>query len=275
MSIITISRGSFSYGRETAEKLAEKLNYECISREVLLEASEQFHVPEIKLVHAIHDSPTILERFSHGKEKYVAYIRAALLNHLKRDNVIYHGFAGHFLLADVSNVLKVRIIADLDKRVEFVMKRDRVSAEKALYTLKKDDEERRKWSLYLYGMDPWDSRLYDLVFHIDRLKVKDAVDMISEAAQLKIFQATEATKKMLANLALAAQIEAELVNEFPSINISISENEVVATLKGQIDETKEITEKIQKTVDHLAQMTAQVNIIPYTLDVRFTRKILK
>lgn len=67
------------------EKLAEKLGYECISREVLIEASEQFHVPEMKLVHAIHDNPSVLDRFTHGKEKYIAYIRAALLGHLQKD----------------------------------------------------------------------------------------------------------------------------------------------------------------------------------------------
>ena len=50
MAIITISRGSYSKGREVAEKLAERLNYECISREILIEASEHFNTPEIKLI---------------------------------------------------------------------------------------------------------------------------------------------------------------------------------------------------------------------------------
>jgi hypothetical protein len=40
MAIITISRGSYYRGREVAEKLAAKLGYECISREILLEASQ-------------------------------------------------------------------------------------------------------------------------------------------------------------------------------------------------------------------------------------------
>lgn len=37
MAIITISRGSYSRGKEVAEKLASKLNYECVSREIILE----------------------------------------------------------------------------------------------------------------------------------------------------------------------------------------------------------------------------------------------
>jgi hypothetical protein len=47
MAIITISRGSYSKGKEIAEKVAQELNYEHTSRDVLLEASEHFNVPEI------------------------------------------------------------------------------------------------------------------------------------------------------------------------------------------------------------------------------------
>jgi hypothetical protein len=41
MAIITISRGSYSKGKEVAEKVAEHLGYECLSREVILDASGQ------------------------------------------------------------------------------------------------------------------------------------------------------------------------------------------------------------------------------------------
>ena len=98
MSIISISRGSYSRGKEVAEKLANALNYECISREIILEASEHFNIPELKLVRAIHDAPTILDRFSSGKERFIAFFRAALLNHLQRDNVVFHGLGSHFFL---------------------------------------------------------------------------------------------------------------------------------------------------------------------------------
>ena len=58
MAIITISRGSYSRGEEVAQKVAQKLGYECISRDILLEASKEFNIPEIKLVRAIHDAPS-------------------------------------------------------------------------------------------------------------------------------------------------------------------------------------------------------------------------
>ena len=80
MAIITISRGSYSRGKEVAERVAQKLGYQCYAREVILEASKEFNIPEIKLVKAIHDAPSILERFSYGKEKFIAYFQSALLS---------------------------------------------------------------------------------------------------------------------------------------------------------------------------------------------------
>jgi hypothetical protein len=64
MAIITISRGSYSKGKQIAEKVAKTLGYECISREVLLEASKEFNIPEVKLIRAVHDAPSILSRFA-------------------------------------------------------------------------------------------------------------------------------------------------------------------------------------------------------------------
>ncbi len=45
MSIIIISRGSYTHGIEVAEKVAQKLGYECFSRENLRKAlASQFGV---------------------------------------------------------------------------------------------------------------------------------------------------------------------------------------------------------------------------------------
>jgi cytidylate kinase len=207
MSIITISRGTYHRGREVAEKLAQKLGYACFSREILLEASEEYNVSEIKLIRAIQDAPSILDRLTRQKEKYVAYIRAALLKHVQKDNVVYHGLFGHFFLQDIPHVLKVRIVGDLEARVADEVKREGISAEKAREIIMRDDEERRKWALYLYGADAWDATLYDLVLHLKAITVDDAVNVISYVAQLPGFQTTPESQQAIDNLVEAARME--------------------------------------------------------------------
>lgn len=207
MPIITISRGSYSRGREVAEKLAHELGYECVSREIILEASEQFNIPEIQLVHAIEDAPSVLERFTRGRERYLAYVRAALLKRVQRDDVVYDGFAGHLLLRDVPSVLKVRIIADEEGRIREVVKRDGVSEDEARERIARADDERWKWSHRLYQVDPWDVRLYDIVLQIGPMTVDDAVGTIKLAAELPAFQTTPEVKKTLEELAASAEAD--------------------------------------------------------------------
>ena len=219
MAIVTISRGSYSRGKAVAELLAERLGYECLSRDILLDASEHFHVPEMKLVRALHDAPSILERFTYGKERYLAYIKEALLERVQCDNVIYHGLAGHLLLQGIPHVMKVRIVADLDTRVTQEMTREGISADEARRILVKDDGERRKWTQFVYGVDTWDSRLYDIVISNDRLGTDDAVSLLEQAVALPCFRTTEESKRILADELLAARVYAEIVTMCPSATV--------------------------------------------------------
>lgn len=232
MSIITISRGSYSKGKEVAEKVAQKLGYECISRDIILEASEEFNIPEIKLIRAIHDAPSILDRLQHKKEKYISYVNVALLQHFKKDNIVYHGLAGHFFVKGISHVLKVRIIADLEDRVKTEMEREGISRVEALHQLKKDDEERRKWSESLYGINTWEPSIYDQVLHIHKLSIDDAVDMICHTAGLKHFQSTPESKKALDDLVLSAQVKAALMDIDHRLKVSAKDDTVYVKTKA-------------------------------------------
>ena len=46
MALITISRGSFFMGKAVAEKVAAKLGYDILSRDLLFKAGDRFHVPQ-------------------------------------------------------------------------------------------------------------------------------------------------------------------------------------------------------------------------------------
>jgi cytidylate kinase len=229
MAVVTISRGSYSRGKEVAERLAEKLGYACISRDILLDASVEFNIPEIKLIRALHDSPSVLDRFQHGKERYLSYLRSALLQHIKKDNVVYHGLAGHYFLRGIPHVLKVRIIADMEARVREEMMREGISEEKARYILNKDDEERRKWGIQVYGMDPWDSRLYDMVLNLKILTVDDAIQILYDTVQKPIFRATPESQRLVEDMALSAKVQAKLVKTLAKVKVEAREGHVFIT----------------------------------------------
>ena len=249
MAVITISRGSYSRGKEIAEKVAAKLGYECISRDLLLEVSKEHNIPELKLVHAIHDAPGMLERLNRIEEKYIAFIKSALLNHLKADNVVYHGLAGHFFVKDVPHALKVRVLSDMEDRVRLEMERKNISAKEARSMLEKDDEQRHKWSQRLYGIDTADPSLYDLIVHIKQLTVDDAVDMICDIVSKEHFKTTPESQRKIEDLALSAAIYKTLIDLGPDISVCVDNNTAFIETESAICAEENFTKEIRDVVE--------------------------
>jgi cytidylate kinase len=267
MSIITISRGSYSRGKEVAEKLAKALNYQCLSREIILEASEQFNIPELKLVRAIHDAPTILDRFTSGKERFIAFFRAALLTHLQQDNVVFHGLGSHFFLQQFPHVLKIRISANLEDRVREEMIRENIPAHEARMILVNDDAERRRWGLQIFGQDSWNHQLYDMILHIGTMNVDQAVSIILHALAQPCFKSTPESCRMLADEALSAQVEASLVKAFPKVVVDSANGEVFVNVRGSLADEKNISNKVRRLVEKVVGVQKiQVNVIPFMVE---------
>jgi len=248
MSIITISRGSYSKGKEVAEEVGSRLGYQVISRDLILETSKEFNVPEIKMVRAIHDAPSILSRLGSNRKRYVAYFRYLLLDRIKEDNIVYHGLAGHFFLEGLSNLLKVRILADMDDRARLEAEREGISFEKAKSLLKKDDEERRKWSYNLYGTDPQDPGIYDMVLHIKKLGTDDAADLICRTVEYEQFQSTAESRQKVEDMRLAALAKVKLVEKYPDAEVSADKGSVNVKLEGLYDQEDSLKRKVEELV---------------------------
>jgi cytidylate kinase len=230
MPIITISRGSYYHGRSIAEKLAKRLHYTCVSRDLIIENLEEFHLPEIKLLRGLNDAFSVLDRFPHGKERFITAIKSAVLQQFMSGNVVYHGLVAHHFVRDISHVLKVRIIADIEDRIAGEMARENISEEKAHYILKTDDEERRKWAMFLYGIDLMNPEAYNLILRIGHLSEDEAVDIIANAATLPSFQETAESRSTLANSALGALISRKLF-DFPNASATAKDGQVSISLK--------------------------------------------
>jgi cytidylate kinase len=266
MSIITISRGSYTHGKAVADKVAAKLEYRCVSREIALEASKEFNIPEIKLIRTMGDPPSVFDRLTYGREKYIAYIEATILKNLQKDNVVYHGLAGHFFVRGVPHVLRVRINASIEDRAEILMKRDKISKSKAMKMVRRIDRARRHWSKQLYGIDSWDSSLYDLVINVARIPIDDAVKRICRTASLKSFQTTPESKRAMADLVLAAKVKAALLALKPDIEVFAQDGVVVVRTTAPESKEVEFTREMKKTVASFPGLKEiRVDFMPVTL----------
>jgi cytidylate kinase len=269
MSIVTISRGSYSRGKEIAEIVSERLGYKCLSRDILLDTSDKYHIPEIKLIRAIHDAPSILDRFVYNKDKYINFVQSTLLNHLKADNVVYHGLAGHFFVKDIPHVLKVRIISDMEDRIMCEMERENISYEEAKSVLKKDDEQRRKWSLNLYGIDTSDPSLYDLVIHIGKITMNDAADLVCHTLEKEQFKTTAQSQKMIEDLALAAEVRTMVFNITPNIGVFAYNGNIHIQAKARELQEEKLIEELKSSagsVEGVKNVTVEIQPVAFYAD---------
>jgi cytidylate kinase len=220
MSIITVSRGTFSGGNNLAECLAKKLGYKALSREILVEAAERYGISESDLSNAIMAKPAIEERLSLkiDRIRYLSFIQATLCDHVKDDNVVYYGHAGHLLLKNVCRVIKVKVIAPMELRVTFAMERMKLSQEEAISYIRRMDKYRQKWTKFLYGVDWNDPSLYDLVLSLKEISIQTACNMISIMTEAPEFQLTEESKRAIADLAIESRIKAKLASDSKTRN---------------------------------------------------------
>ncbi len=245
MSVITISRGSFSGGKMLAESLAARLGFRCIDRDVIVERAAASGVSQDELLDALLKPPTFLERFSHKRYLYLTLIQAALTEEVRTGKVVYHGNAGHLLLKAASPVLRVRIIAPLEFRLAMVQERLKLSRQEGLAYVQKVDEGRRKWTHFLYGVDWEDPALYDLVINLEHMNIQEACDVLEAVVeQQTCFEFTSECQATMDDLALASRIRANL-----ALNPSTSHLEVEVTashgavrIKGKLTTPDELEE---------------------------------
>jgi hypothetical protein len=143
------------------------------------------------------------------------------------------------------------------------MEREGISRKEAIRTLKKDDEERTKWSHHLYGIDPLDSSLYDMVLHIHKISVDDAVDIICHTAGLKDFQTTPESKKAIDDLFLTAEVKSAVIDLNHEIKISAKDGIVFVKCEAAPLQQSQLSHDIKKIVKEIpGVMEVRIDVEP-------------
>lgn len=206
MQLICISRGSYGYGKNVAERLAEKLGYACVAREEITEEATDHGIHVGKLEVAVLKNRPLSEAMEIQMDLFKAFVSAKLCERvLQGEGVVYHGRTGHLVLPGVSQVLRVRAIADMDSRIRMAMARMNLSREKARAYIEQVDEDIRRWVRILYNVNWDDPALYDVTINAAHLSVENAAAALLPLPALPEFQATPAFRQALRDRLLASR----------------------------------------------------------------------
>ena len=113
MKVITITREYGAGGGEVARKLAERLGWEVLDRELLHQAAEIEHVPDAELERLDEKVVSMADRFSlhPPHQKYLHGLTEAARQAAQRGNVVLVGRGARHLLGEMPDVFHLRLIA--------------------------------------------------------------------------------------------------------------------------------------------------------------------
>jgi len=237
MAIITISRQMGSGGIPIAHKVAEKLGYTLVDGDAIMEVADQYGLTRESIEQADEKPPHFVETLDSKHEIALHLIELIILEYALKGNVIIYGRGGQDLLAGIQSVLRVRIIAPFEDRVERWAEREWLDPDRARGLVRKNDQQRAGFIKYYFDRDWNDPLGYDLVINTVRISEECAVRLICDGGKDRNLAESKAVyKKVLADLVLRKRV-AIAINSAGNIAQQLLEIAVadgVVTLGGQL-----------------------------------------
>jgi len=222
MSIVTIGHAAFGGGGAIAEKVASLLGYRCIDREVLIEASKRYGIPEAKYTEVLETAGHWWERWRESLRLYRITLQASMCEVAQEGDLVYYGRAGQQLFPGISHVLKAFVVAPMDFRVEQLRAQKTIDAENVRQYLREIDRVRSRRYRALFNDDWLDPVGYDLVLNSARFSPELAGPLIAETVRRQEFQPTATSMKAFQDLTTTARVQAALITSSKTRNVVLN-----------------------------------------------------
>ena len=223
MPVIAMTQEMGSLAKDVALELAATMNLAVMRHEVVDHVADKMHV-STSLINRLREGKAgLIERATTDAERVALYSAEELFELATKGNVVLRGWGATCLLRPVPHVVTVRITRSFNKRVEWLLHHletdDREFAENEI---RRSDNAHAARMHRQFGVTWGDPVLYDIVLNTDRLSVHSCVEQIRQLTTRPEFQESEASRQLLANLALAARVRAALKANEGTQDVSIT-----------------------------------------------------
>ncbi|MBI9089969.1 MAG: response regulator [Desulfobacterium sp.] len=257
MSVITLFSGSFCNNENVEAALVKTTGAQLVTEQEIVEkASSISSISATKIKEAFLEKTSIFNKFTHEKERSIAYLRLALAEMLAQDNLVITGFPAHLIPVSLSHVLRVCLIADLKHRLGQAAALG-TGEKEALKLINGSDKDSSNWVSTLVGNnDPWNKALYDIVVPMNATSVEEAVALISEKSQSPAVASSDASAQAVKDFLLAARVETTLADEGHNVAVAAKEGKVVLTINKNVLMLKRLEEDLQSIVHKIEGVKA-------------------
>lgn len=206
MRAITISREYGSGGGEIATRLAQHLGWRLVDHEVVVRVAKELGVSEADAAEHDERTESLFSRILTSMQSiqppvYVEASTAPILLTNENDyrdalnkvikaaveagKVVIVGRGSQVQLAQRRDVLHVRIVASLERRIQYVMSREGLTQDAARSRIQSKDRDRVRYLQAEYQRDSSDAHLYDIVVNTNVIDLDSAVDIINLTLERK------------------------------------------------------------------------------------------
>ena len=251
MSIITVFSGIFCKEDSVVHEITGSTGYRLITDKTLVgDAAGLSGMAEDKIERAFSASTSVFNKFTHEKERAIAYLRLALAKTLSEDNLIISGMAGQLIPKEVTHVLHTCLIADLKFRTRVAGKEKGLSEKDAVKLIHSTDNDRAAWVNHLFGInDPWAASLYDIVIPMDKKDVMEATEIIKTNLASDVVKTTESSKDAVKDFLLAAKVEVALVQEGHTVDVNVKDGAVRLIINKHVLMLSRLEEELKSIVN--------------------------
>lgn len=271
MAIITISREMGSSGIPIAHKAAEKLGYTLIDGDSIRDVAAEYGLTPEAIEKADEKPPAFVETMDAETEVDFHQIERIILERALKGNVIIYGRGGQDLLEGVDSVLRVRIIAPFEERVERWAEREWLDPDLARVLVRRSDQQRGGFIKYYYDRDWNDPVHYDLVINTSRISEDKAVELIASAVKdPNLTERKDASKQVLQDLIIRKKIETTLLSKgiiegLHQHHFRTSAKSGAVLLEGHVhskEQKQQVTELV-KTIEGVKSLKNELEIRQY------------
>lgn len=201
--IITINREAGTGGHEIAEKVSEMLNIKLYDKTFLAHILEKFKLTPEEAEEIKASKPNWWTEFCRFYKQFGAtasitdenyevnsqqlyYAEAKTLRDLaEQESCIIVGRTGFHVFKDTPDTIRIFLIADMEHRVERMMKKRNLDEKEARKKIEELDKARENFTKAFAGVSRYDARNYDFVINVTPFTTDQVAKFLANNIRLK------------------------------------------------------------------------------------------
>jgi cytidylate kinase len=223
MTIVAMTREMGSLGRDVAALIAQRRRRKVVYHEIIDQLANKMRLRKSHVARLLEGRAGLWEKLQASETSLSIFTADETFRMLLSESTgVLRGWGAVHLLRDIPHVIRVRVCAPLEMRVERMMERlGTMDREAVQRELEYSDEAHTAIVRRHFRIDWRDPEHYDIVLSTARLTPDECADELERMMELPRFQPTAESVRTVENRALEWSVRAQLRRDPRTANLRV------------------------------------------------------